>query len=71
MYAIVKFKEIEDAVAFDRIITTYTGWELKHLLNSNVEGCIRVIDFNNGTKDDKALYEYLRDLGAFEEVVLK
>ena len=71
MYAIVKFKGVEDVAKFDQIITTYTGWALKCPLNSNVEGCIRVIDFNNGTEDDKTLYEYLRDLGAFEEVALK
>ena len=71
MYAIVKFKEVEDVAKFDQIITTYTGWELNCPLNSNVEGYIRIIDFNNGMKDDKALYEYLRDLGAFEEVALK
>lgn len=70
MYAIIKFKEIEDVVKFDRAIASFAGWELKIPLNSNVEGCIRVLDLS-GTKDDKALYEYLRDLGAFEEVALK
>lgn len=71
MYAIVKFKDVEDVVTFDQTIAAYTGWKLKRPLNSNAGGYIRVIDFNNGTKDDKALYEYLRDLGAFEEVTLE
>lgn len=71
MYAIVKFKDVEDVVTFDQTIAAYTGWKLKRPLNSNAECYIRVIDFNNGTKDDKALYEYLRDLGAFEEVTLE
>lgn len=70
MYAIVKFKEIEDVVKFDRAIASFAGWDLKIPLNSSVEGNVRVLDLS-GTKDDKALYEYLRDLGAFEEVALK
>lgn len=70
MYAIIKFKEIEDVVKFGQAIASFAGWELKRPLNSKVEGCVRVLDIG-GTKDDKALYEYLRDLGAFEEVALK
>lgn len=71
MYAIVKFKDVEDVVTFDQTISAYMGWKLRRPLNSNADSYIRVIDFNNGTKDDKALYEYLRDLGAFEEVTLE
>lgn len=70
MTAIIKFKEVEDAIKFDQVIANFAGWELKLPLNSNVEGCVRVLDIG-GTKNDKALYEYLRDLGAFEEVALK
>lgn len=70
MYAIIKFKEIEDVVKFDQAIASFAGWELKLPLNSKVEGCVRVLNIG-GTKNDKALYEYLRDLGAFEEVALK
>ena len=70
MYAIIKFKEIEDVVKFDQAIASFAGWELKLPLNFKVEGCVRVLDIG-GTKNDKALYEYLRDLGAFEEVALK
>lgn len=69
MYAIVKFNEVEDVVKFDQAIASFAGWELKLPLNSNVEGCVRVLNIS-GTKNDKALYEYLRDLGAFEEVTL-
>lgn len=70
MYTIIKFKEIEDIVKFDQAIASFAGWELKLPLNSKVEGCVRVLNIG-GTKNDKALYEYLRDLGAFEEVGLK
>lgn len=70
MYAIIKFKEIEDVVKFDQAIASFAGWELKLPLNSRVEGCVRVLNIG-GTKNDKALYEYLRDLGAFEEMALK
>ena len=70
MYAIVKFKGIEDVAKFDQTIASFAGWNLKIPLNSSIEGCVRVLDLS-GTKDDKALYDYLRDLGAFEEVALK
>lgn len=70
MYAIIKFNEVEDVVKFDQAIASFAGWELKLPLNSNVEGCVRVLNIS-GTKNDKALYEYLRDLGAFEEVTLE
>lgn len=70
MYAIVKFKEVDDAIKFNRAIASFAGWELKLPLNSKIEGCARVLDIG-GTENDKALYEYLRDLGAFEEVALK
>ncbi len=70
MYAIVKFKEIEDAAKFDQTIANFVDWELRLPLNSKVEGYVRVLDIG-GTKNDKTLYEYLRDLGAFEEVTLK
>lgn len=70
MYAIVKFKGAEDVTKFDPAIASFAGWELKLPLNSKVEGCVRVLNIG-GTKNDKALYEYLRDLGAFEEVALK
>lgn len=69
MYAIVKFNEVEDVVNFKQAIAAFAGWELKFPLNSKVEGCVRVLNMG-GTEDDKALYEYLRDLGAFEEVTL-
>ena len=71
MYAIVKFREIEDAVKFDKVVAGFTGWELKLPLNyHNIKGCIRVLNIG-GTKNDEALYEYLRDVGAFEEVTLE
>lgn len=70
MYAIVKFKEIEDAAKFDQTIANFADWELRLPLNSKVEGYVRGLDIG-GTKNDKTLYEYLRDLGAFEEVTLK
>lgn len=70
MYAIVKFREIEDAVKFDKLVASFAGWELKRPLNSKVEGCIRVLNICK-TTSDKALYEYLRDVGAFEEVTLE
>lgn len=70
MYTIIKFKEIEDVIKFDQAIASFAGWELKLPLNSKVEGCVRVLNIG-GTKNDKALYEYLRDLGAFEEVGLR
>lgn len=70
MYAIVKFKEIEDAAKLDQTIANFADWELRLPLNSKVEGYVRVLDIG-GTKNDKTLYEYLRDLGAFEEVTLK
>lgn len=70
MYAIVKFKGAEDVAKFDQAIASFAGWELKLPLNSKVEECVRVLNIG-GTKNDKALYEYLRDLGAFEEVALK
>ena len=69
MYAIVKFNGAEDVANFDQAIAAFAGWGLKLPLNSNVEGCVRVLDIS-GTENDKALYEYLRDLGAFEEVTL-
>ena len=71
MYAIVKFREIEDAVKFDKVVASFAGWELKLPLNyHNIKGCIRVLNIG-GTKNDEALYEYLRDVGAFEEVTLE
>ena len=71
MYAIVKFREIEDAVKFDQVVAGFAGWELKLPLNyHNIKGCIRVLNIG-GTKNDEALYEYLRDVGAFEEVTLE
>lgn len=69
MYAIIKFNEVEDVTKFKQAIASFAGWELKFPLNSNVEGCIRVLNIG-GAENDKALYEYLRDLGAFEEVTL-
>lgn len=70
MYAIIKFREIENAVKFDQVVAGFAGWELKLPLNSKVEGCVRILNIG-GTKNDKALYEYLRDVGAFEEVTLE
>lgn len=70
MYAIVKFREIEDAVKFDQVVASFAGWELKLPLNSKVEGCVRILNIG-GMKNDKALYEYLRNIGAFEEVTLE
>ncbi len=69
MYAIIKFNEVEDVAKFKQAIAAFAGWELKLPLNSKVEGCVRVLNMG-GTENDKALYEYLRDLGAFEEVTL-
>lgn len=70
MHAIIKFKELEDVTKFDQVVASFAGWDLKAPLNSDVGRYIRVLTFN-GTKDNKAFYEYLRDLGAFEEVVLR
>ena len=71
MYAIVKFREIEDAVKFDKVVAGFAGWELKLPLNyHNIKGCIRVLNIGE-TKNNEALYEYLRDVGAFEEVTLE
>lgn len=70
MYAIVKFREIEDAVKFDKVVAGFAGWELKLPLNHNINGCVRVLNIG-GTKNDEALYEYLLDVGAFEEVTLE
>ena len=71
MYAIVKFREIEDAVKFDKVVAGFAGWELKLPLNyHNIKGCIRVLNIGE-TKNNEALYEYLRDVGAFEEVILE
>lgn len=74
MTAIVKFKEVEDAIKFDQVIANFASWDaswkLKIPFNSKVEGCVRVLDIGE-TENDEALYEYLRDLGAFEEVALK
>lgn len=33
--------------------------------------CVRTLDFNTGDKQDRALYNYLLKIGAFEEVELK
>ena len=70
MYTVIKFKEIEDVTKFDQAIASFAGWELRFPLNSKVEGYIRILNIG-GTENDKALYEYLRDLGAFEEITLK
>lgn len=70
MYAIVKFNGTQEATIFDQVIATYAGWELKTPLNSDAEGRIRILDIYE-TENDKALYEYLRNLGAFEEVTLE
>lgn len=70
MSILVKFKEAGDATKFYQAIASFAGWELRRPLNSKVEGCVRVLDIGE-TKDDKALYEYLRDLGAFEEMELR
>lgn len=70
MYAVVKFKEIEDVTKFAQAIASFANWELRLPFNSKVEGYIRILNIG-GTENDKALYEYLRDLGAFEEIPLK
>lgn len=70
MSIVVKFKESEDATKFYQAIASFAGWELRRPLNSKVEGCIQILDIGE-TRDDKALYEYLRDLGAFEEMELR
>ena len=66
MYAVIKFKDAEDIAKFDQI-AAYMDWELETPVNSKIEECVRVLYFNEGEN----FYEYLRDLGAFEEVVLK
>lgn len=70
MCAIVKFNEVEDAINFKMAIAAFAGWKLELPLNHNIKGCVRVLNIG-GTKNDKTLYEYLRDLGAFEEVTLE
>lgn len=70
MYAVVKFNEAEDAINFKQAIAAFAGWELKLPLNSNIKGCVRVLNIG-GTENDKALYKYLRGLAAFEEVTLE
>lgn len=69
MSIVVKFKESEDATKFYQATVSFTGWKLRRPLNSKVEGCVRIL-YIGETKDDQALYEYLRDLGAFEEMEL-
>lgn len=66
MYAIIKFKDAEDVAKFNQI-AAYMDWELASPLNSKIEGCVRVLYFCEAEN----LYEYLRDLGAFEEVALE
>lgn len=63
MIAVIKFESAEKSVEFGNM----AGWCLSHPLNSNVTGC----DFNAGDKQDRALYNYLLKIGAFEEVELK
>lgn len=70
MSIVIKFKESEDATKFYQAIASFAGWELRCPLNSKVEGCVQILDIGE-TRDDKALYEYLRDLGAFEEMELR
>ena len=70
MYAIVKFKNAQEAANFNQAIVDYAGWELKTPLNSDVDDCIRILEIYEA-ETDKALYEYLRNLGAFEEVIIK
>ena len=52
MYAIIKFREIENAVKFDQVVAGFAGWELKLPLNSKVEGCVRILNIG-GTKMTK------------------
>lgn len=70
MCAIVKFKDIQAVTNFEQVVAPTAGWELKRPLNTNAKNCVRVIDLIN-TKNDKVLYDYLRDLGAFEEVAVE
>lgn len=70
MCAIVKFKDTQSVANFEQVVAPTAGWELKRPLNTNTKNCIRVIDLIN-TKNDKALYDYLRGLGAFEEVAVE
>lgn len=70
MYAIVKFKNAQEVANFNQAIVNYAGWELKAPLNSDVDDCIRILEIYEA-ETDKVLYEYLRDLGAFEEVIIK
>lgn len=70
MSIVVKFKESEDATKFYQATASFTSWKLRRPLNSKVEGCVRIL-YIDETKDDKVLYEYLRDLGAFEEMELR
>lgn len=66
MYAVIKFKDAEDIDKFDQI-AAYMDWELASPLNSKIKGYVRVLYFSEGEN----FYEYLRDLGAFEEVALE
>ena len=67
MYAIVKFKNAQEIANFNQAIVDYAGWELKTPLNSDVNDILEIYE----AETDKVLYKYLRDLGAFEEVIIK
>lgn len=71
MIAVIKFESVEKSAEFGDIICNMAGWCLNHPLNSNVTGCVRTLDFNTGDKQDRALYNYLLKIRAFEEVELK
>lgn len=67
MIAVIKFESAEKSVEFGNTICNMAGWCLGHPLT----GCVRTLDFNTGDKQDRALYNYLLKIGAFEEVELK
>lgn len=71
MYAVIKFKGAEKVAKFEDAVYNAVNWRCTLPLNSNVTGCVRLLDFNSGGKRSQALYDYLLKLGAFEEVELK
>lgn len=71
MIAVIKFESVEKSAEFGDTICNMAGWCLSYPLNSNVTGCVRTLDFNTGDKQDRALYNYLLKIRAFEEVELK
>ena len=71
MFAIVKFRDLKELNMFIGATEKLPNWSLESPINKHYEGCIRILVVQDATEDDIALYKYLRDLGAFEEVELK